>query len=69
MLPPPQRTALLRTSRPPGATVLPPGPTTNVSVGTASLDFTNTGTGDVGKLTYTFTGGATVVRNIQRFKP
>ena len=62
-------TALLRTSRPPGAAVLPPGPTTNVSVGTASLDFTNTGTGDVGKLTYTFTGGATVVRNIQRFKP
>ena len=62
-------TALLRTSRPPGAAVLPPGPTAYVSVGTASLDFTNTGTGDVGKLTYTFTGGATVVRNIQRFKP
>ena len=62
-------TALLRTSRPPGAAVLPPGLTTYVSVGTASLDFTNTGTADVGKLTYTFTGGATVVRNIQRFKP
>jgi hypothetical protein len=61
--------ALLRTSRAPGANFLPPGPTTNVSVGTASLDFTNTGTADVGKLTYTLTGSATVVRNIQRFKP
>jgi hypothetical protein len=61
--------ALLRTSRAPGANFLPPGPTANVSIGSASLDFTNTGTGDVGKLTYTLTGSATVVRNIQRFKP
>lgn len=62
-------TALLQTSRPPGPSVLPSGPTTYVSVGTASLDFTNTGTTEIGKLTYKFTGGATVVRNIQRFKP
>jgi hypothetical protein len=62
-------TPLRQTSRLPGPTSPPPGPTTYVSVGTASLDFTNFGTADEGKLSYTFTGGAQTVRNIQRFKP
>ncbi|MCY7386491.1 MAG: hypothetical protein LH481_00230, partial [Burkholderiales bacterium] len=65
---------LLRTSRPPGTMVPPPNPTTYTAVGSASLDFTNFGfptpdTANTGKLTYTFTGGPTTVRNIQRFKP
>ena len=58
-----------RTSRLPGATIPPPSPTSYAVAGTASLDFTNVGLADEGKLTYTFTGGATTVRNIQRFKP
>ena len=62
-------TDLLQTSRLPGATSPPPTATTYVVAGSASLDFTNFGTGDEGKLTYTFTGGAKLVRNIQRFKP
>jgi hypothetical protein len=37
--------------------------------GTVSLDFTNFGTADEGKLTYTFNGGPKLVRTIQRFKP
>ena len=67
-------TDLLRTSRPPGTTIPPPNPTTYTAVGTASLDFTTFNfptpeTANTGKLTYTFTGGPTTVRNIQRFKP
>lgn len=62
---------LLQTNRQPGPTAPPPGPTTSQVVGTASLDFTNFSIEaiDKGKLTYTFTGGAAVTRNIQRFKP
>jgi hypothetical protein len=60
---------LLQTSRPPGATSPPPGPTANSQVGTASLDFTNFGTADEGKLTYTISNGTKQVRTIQRFKP
>ena len=62
-------TPLLQTSRLPGPTGPPPAPTSYATVGSASLDFTNFGTADVGKITYTFTGGAQQVRNIQRFKP
>ncbi len=61
--------AMRHTSRPPGTTIPPPNPTTYTAVGTASLDFTNFGTADEGKFSYTFTGGPTTVRNIQRFKP
>ena len=63
---------LMQTSRPPGTTSPPPNPSGGVSytlAGTASLDFTNYGTVDEGKLTYTFTGGQKLVRTIQRFKP
>ena len=62
-------TDLLQTSRLPGATSPPPNPTAYAVAGSASLDFTNFGTADEGKLTYTFAGGAKLVRNIQRFKP
>ena len=62
-------TPLRQTSRLPGSTSPPPGPTSSTVVGSASLDFTNFGTADEGKLTYTFTGGVQQVRNIQRFKP
>ena len=62
-------TPLLQTSRLPGPTSPPPAPTSYATVGSASLDFTNLSTADEGKLTYTFTGGAQQVRNIQRFKP
>jgi hypothetical protein len=61
---------LVQVSRLPGLNSPPPtAQQPNVTAGTASLDFTNTGTADVGKITYTFTGGATLTRNIQRFKP
>jgi hypothetical protein len=60
---------LLQVSRLPGSISPPPTTGSSVSVGTASLDFTNTGTADTGKITYTFTGGATLTRNIQRFRP
>lgn len=62
-------TDLLRTNRAPGATIPPPNPTTYTTAGTASLDFTSFTTADEGKFTYTFTGGPTTVRTIQRFKP
>ena len=62
-------TPLRQTSRLPGSTTPPQGPTSYTVVGSASLDFTNFGTADEGKLTYTFTGGAQQMRNIQRFKP
>jgi hypothetical protein len=61
--------ALLQASRPPGATSPPPGTTSSVTVGTASLDFTNLGTADEGKLTYTFNNGTKLVRTIQRLRP
>lgn len=65
---------LQQTSRSSGSTVPPPNPTNYSVAGTASLDFTQLGTAtnfpaETGKLTYTLTGGATTVRNIQRFKP
>jgi hypothetical protein len=60
---------LLQASRPPGATSPPPGATSSVTVGTASLDFSNLGTADEGKLTYTFTNGTKLVRTIQRLRP
>lgn len=61
---------LLQSSRPPGATSPPPGTTSRVAVGTASLDFANNGsTSDVGRITYTFTNGTKLVRTIQRLKP
>jgi hypothetical protein len=60
---------LSQVNRIPGLSSPPPTTGTSVSVGTASLDFTNTGTADTGKITYTFTGGATLTRNIQRFRP
>ena len=60
---------LLQTSRLPGPTSPPPAPTSYATVGSASLDFTNFGAADEGKITYTLTGGAQQVRNIQRFKP
>ena len=65
---------LLQTSRAPGPTSPPPGPNTYTVVGSASLDFAhydylNNGDIDTGILTYTFTGGAKLVRNIRRFKP
>lgn len=62
-------TELRQTSRLPGQTSPPPGPTSYAVAGSASLDFTNFGTADEGKLIYTFAGGAQQVRNIQRFKP
>ncbi len=58
------RDADLMQTRPP-----PTSPTSVVVAGKASLDFTNFGTADEGKLTYTFNGGPTLVRNIKRFKP
>jgi hypothetical protein len=60
---------LIETKRMPGTTIPPPNPTTTSVVGTASLDFTNFGTADEGKLTITFAGGVKQVINIQRFKP
>ena len=65
---------LLQTSRAPGPTSPPPGPNTYAVIGSASLDFAhydylNNGDIDTGILTYTFTGGAKLVRNIRRFKP
>ncbi len=65
---------LLQASRPPGATSPPPTPTSSIAVGTASLNFSKgssqSGTSDgTGKITYTFNGGPTITRNIQRFAP
>ena len=65
---------LLQTSRAPGPTSPPPGPNTYAVIGSASLDFAhydyiNNGDIDTGILSYTFTGGAKLVRNIRRFKP
>ena len=61
-------TSLQQTFRAPGPTSPPPAPTNYVTVGSAKLDFTNFGTGDVGKIIYTFNGGTQLTRNIQRFK-
>ena len=60
---------LLQTSRMPSLTIPPPNPTTNTTSGTASLDFTNFGTGDEGTFTVTLKGGNTQVIKIQRFRP
>lgn len=60
---------LAQVSRLPGTTSPPATRGTPTLAGTASLDFTNFGTGDDGKITYTFTGGPTLVRNITKFKP
>ena len=40
-----------------------------ITADTASLDFTNFGTADEGKITYTFTRGQTLTRTIKRFQP
>lgn len=76
---------LLQTDRKPGTTIPPPNPTSNIVVGTASLDFsTYTGVAQDGtsfitgarsgatgtaKFEVTFKGQATRVITIQRFKP
>jgi hypothetical protein len=60
---------LLQGSRLPGAMSPPPTMGSFTSVGTAKLDFTNIGIADEGKLSYTFTNGATMTRNIVRFRP
>ncbi len=64
-----QTAPLANSTRLPGATSPPPTAGTPSAVGTASLDFTNFGTADEGKITYTFTGGQTLTRTIQRFRP
>jgi len=64
-----QTAPLANSTRLPGATSPPPTAGTPNAVGTASLDFTNFGTADEGKITYTFTGGQTLTRTIQRFRP
>ena len=62
-------TDLIQTSRKPEATIPPRNPTTNNTVGTASLDFTNSGTAEEGKFTIMVKGQASRVIKIQRFKP
>ena len=60
-----------QTSRMQGPTSPPPNPTSYTTVGTASLDFTSIDPAvpyNAGKLTYTFSGGQTLVRNIRRFQ-
>ena len=64
-----QTAPLANSTRLPGATSPPPTAGTPNAVGTASLDFTNFGTADEGKITYTFTGGQTLTRTIKRFQP
>ena len=61
--------SMIQTRRPPGPTSPPSNPTSLTTVGTAKLDFSNTGAVDAGKIVYTFNGGPTLTRNIQRFKP
>ena len=63
---------MAQASRPPGMTSPPPTTTSTSRAGTASLDFTNFGTADEGKITYSFdsvTGSTTLTRTIKRFKP
>ena len=64
---------LLFTARFPGPTSPPPGNTANIqpfiTVGTASLDFNETGATGLGKITYKFGDGPTLVRTIRRFMP
>ena len=62
-------TSLQQTFRAPGPTSPPPTTTNYFPVGSAKLDFSNFGTGDVGKIVYAFIGGTQLTRNIQRFKP
>ena len=69
-------TPMMTVTRPPGTTS-PPSyanpPIGSISgtsiVGIASLDFTGTGVGGVGKITYKFGDGPTLVRTIRRFVP
>jgi hypothetical protein len=60
---------LANSTRLPGAGSPPPTTGTPAVMGMASLDFTNLGSGDDAKITYTFTGGPTLTRTIKRFKP
>ena len=65
--------SILFTRRGPGPTSPPPGNTANnqpfITVGTASLDFDEAGAAGVGKITYKFGDGPTLVRTIRRFVP
>ena len=58
-----------QTARMPGATTPPPTPTSSTPVGRAKLDFTNVGSTEEAKFSYTFTDGPTTVRTIRRFNP
>jgi hypothetical protein len=60
---------LLQGTRLPGTSSPPATTGSFTAVGTAKLDFTNFGTADEGKITYTFNNGATLTRTIQRFRP
>lgn len=60
---------LLQTSRPSAMNPVPNLTFSVATAGTAKLDFANLGIADEGKFTYTFTGGVTQIRSIQRFKP
>lgn len=64
-----QTAPLANSTRLPGTSSPPPTAGTPSAAGTASLDFTNFGTADEGKITYTFTGGQTLTRTIKRFQP
>ena len=61
--------SLILTARPPGPTSPPPGNTSLNTMGTARLDFTEAGAAGVGKITYKFGDGPTLVRTIRRFVP
>ncbi|MBL8522760.1 MAG: hypothetical protein JNN20_03625 [Betaproteobacteria bacterium] len=64
---------LLQASRLPGATSPPPTPTSSIAVGSAKLTFgkgsTESPRDSTGTITYSFNGGPTITRNIQRFAP
>lgn len=63
-------TELVQTSRPPGPTSPPPTPTSTTAVGTVSMNFLpQTDVLDTATITYAFTGGPTLTRNIRRFRP
>jgi hypothetical protein len=63
-------TELVQTDRKPGSIVSPPGPTSNIVVGTAWLNFLHYKAEDeTGELSITFKGQPTRVIKIQRFKP
>ena len=61
---------IVQASRLPGATSPPPTVTSPaLAGGTATLDFTVTGSATEGRIIYSFGSGPTLIRNIQRFKP